>query len=340
VTTISDVAQAAGVSEATVSRVLNRPEIVAEEKRRRVLSAIEQLKFEPSLSARTLRLKSFRNVALLVGDISQPFHGRMAKAVEAAAEEHGYSVTLGDLDNSEGRLLGFLQALPKRGVDGVLLSTAADLDRPVVRDAIEELRRQGIPLVTTSQSVSSMGVPSVLEDIKQVGKDAANHLIARGDNLLVLIGGGNASAYSRILHSGVREAVREAVRETAHGKASLKIVNGRYQHEPARKALARLLLAGYRPDGIVTANTPMAIGAIRALKEAGLTVPGDVAVVSCEDVPDAQFILPSITSVGTDMNEYGAQAFGLLLRIMSGNVSHEDCIIPHELIVRESSLHT
>ncbi len=333
-TTISDVAQAAGVSEATVSRVLNRPEIVAEEKRRRVLSAIEQLKFEPSLSARTLRLKSFRNVALLVGDISQPFHGRMAKAVESAAEDHGYSVTLGDLDNSEDRLLGFLQALPKRGVDGVLLSTAADLDRPVVRDAIEELRRQGIPLVTTSQSVSSMGVPSVLEDIKQVGKDAANHLIGRGDNLLVLIGGGNASAYSRILHSGVREAVREA----ADGKASLKIVNGRYLHEPARKALTRLLVGGYRPDGIVTANTPMAIGAIRALKEAGLTVPGDVAVVSCEDVPDAQFILPSITSVGTDMNEYGAQAFGLLLRIMSGNVSHENCIIPHELIVRESSL--
>jgi DNA-binding LacI/PurR family transcriptional regulator len=333
-TTITDVAKAAGVSEATVSRVLNRPEIVAAEKRRRVQDAIEALKFEPSLSARTMRLKNFRTIALLVGDISQPFHGRMAKAVEAAAEEHGYSVTLGDLDNSEDRLLGFLQALPKRGVDGVLLSTAADLDTPVIRQAIENLRGQGIPLVTTSQSVSSMGVPSVLEDVRQVGRDAANHLLARGSRLLVMLGGGNTSSYSRTLQAGVRAAVREASGE----KVSLKIINGRYQHEPARRAMARLLEGGYRPNGVVTANTPMAIGAIRALKEAGLDVPSDTAVVSCEDVPDARFIMPSITSVGTDMDAYGAQAFGLLLRILSGSVSHENCVIPHELIVRESSL--
>jgi DNA-binding LacI/PurR family transcriptional regulator len=328
--TIQDVARAAAVSPATVSRVLNRPEIVATDKVERVRAAIEALGYRPSASARELRTGMSRTIGLLVGDISQPFHGALAKSVEQAAETHGYGVMLGDLDHREDRLLQFLAAAPSRGLAGLVIATADDLDKPRLRDAVRAVRAAGVAVVTTSQTLAAGGVPTVSFDYRQMGRDAADHLLRAGCRRLVVLGGGAGSWFSRAVEAGVRAATRAA-------GAGVQVVNGRFQSERARLGLARALGRGPAPDGVVAANTPMAVGAIRALADAGLRVPADVAVVVCEDVPDAQYLSPSLSVIETDLGAYGRVAVDMLLKVISDSTFDDTAVLPHSLVARESS---
>jgi DNA-binding LacI/PurR family transcriptional regulator len=329
--TILDVARAAGVSPATVSRVINHPDIVAADKRDRVRSAIAELGFEPSAPARHLRMGASQSIALLVGDISQPFHGRLAKAVGRASESAGLSVMLGDLDHREDRLIAFLHSAPKRGLAGVIVSTADDLDQPSLRRAVGELVQAGIPMVTTSQGLESLEVPSVTFDYTGVGRDAVEHLVASGRDRIVMLGGGRGSWYSREIQRGVRAAARS-------GAAQVSVINGRFRHEPARAAIDRLLGKGTRPDGIVAANTPMALGAIRAYADAGLWVPDDVAVVVCENIPESDYLLPSLTTVDADLDSLGTHAVEMLLQCIAGTApDNPRLLLPHGIVVRESS---
>lgn len=329
--TIQDVAREAGVSASTVSRVLNHPDIVAEEKRERVREAIARLGFEPSAPARYLRMGASNAISLLVGDISQPFHGRLAKTVEAAAEEMDLSVMLGDLDHREDRLVSFLRSARKRGVAGVILATADDLSLPTVKALIDEISTSGIPVVTTTQRVDLEGVPSVTSDYAAVGRDAVDHLAAQGRRRLVMLGGGTGSWYSRELGAGTHSAAQR------HG-ISLTMLDGGFRHEPARSAIAALAGSEDVPDGIICANAPMALGALRALQDRGLEVPRDVSVIVCEDVPDNPYLVPSLTSVDADLDLLGRTAVDLLIRLLQGEETPATTRLPHRLIVRESSL--
>jgi DNA-binding LacI/PurR family transcriptional regulator len=330
--TIQDVAKAAGVSPSTVSRVLNHPDIVVEEKRSRVLEAIARLGFEPSAPARYLRMGASNAISLLVGDISQPFHGRLAKAVEAAAEEVSLSVMLGDLDHREDRLTSFLRSARKRGVAGVIVATADDLNGPAVRSLIEEITKSGIPVVTTTQRVDLASVPAVTFDYAAVGRDAVDHLADQGRIQLAMLGGGTGSWYSRDLERGIRDAVQ------LRG-LSLAVLDGGFRHEPSRAAVARLAenRSATRPDALICANTPMALGAIRALADHGLEVPGDVAIVVCEEVPESPYLVPSLTSVDADVDELGRTAVRLLTQLLGGEDAPGMTELAHRLVIRESS---
>jgi DNA-binding LacI/PurR family transcriptional regulator len=331
--TIQDVAREAGVSAATVSRVINHPDIVVAEKRERVREAIARLGFEPSAPARYLRMGASNAIALLVGDISQPFHGSLAKAVEAAAEEMDLSVMLGDLDHREDRLVSFLRSARKRGVAGVILATADDLNLPTVKALIDEVTASGIPVVTTTQRVDLEAVPAVTSDYTAVGHDAVEHLAAQGRRHLVMLGGGTQSWYSRELETGMRSAAQQ------HG-ISMTVLDGGFRHEPARSAIAALAGSGHLPDGIISANTPMALGALRALQDLGLEVPKDASLVVCEDVPDNPYLVPSLTSVDADLDSLGRTAVDLLARLLHGEDAPATTKLPHRLVIRESSLPT
>lgn len=328
--TIQDVAREAGVSPATVSRVLNHPDIVVAEKRDRVQAAIDRLGFEPSAPARYLRMGASRAIALLVGDISQPFHGRLAKAVEATAEQLGMAVMLADLDHREDRLIAFLRSARKRGVAGIIVATADDLTAPSLRATITDVTSSGIPVVTTTQDVRVDGVPAVTFAYSRVGAEAVDHLVAQGRTRLALMGGGKASWYSREIEQGVRRAVRRH-------KVSLSVVNGGFRHEPARSAMARLAGRGRTPDGVICANTPMALGALRALHDLGVHVPDDASLVVCEEVPDSAHLVPSLTTVGADLDLLGRHAVELLVGRINGVESTGETVLPHRLVVRESS---
>jgi DNA-binding LacI/PurR family transcriptional regulator len=331
--TISDVARAAGVSPSTVSRVLNRPEAVIAGKRDRVYTAIAELDYQPSSAARNLRRGSFDTLALLVGDIAQPFHGALAKAVQRAADEHGYSVLLCDLDHSRDRLIRLLQSLPKRGVDGVIIATADNLNVQPVRGALGELVGQGVAAVCGSQSIRSLNVPALVTDRVAVARDATAHLLERDRWPIVFLGGGPGSALTREGRKGYEQACRAA----GHGVDEVHTVDGDYRAEAAERGIADLLDAGVRPAGIVADNTPMALGAARTLTAHGLTIPDDVAIVSCEDVPLGEYLQPALSSIRTDMDDYGRRIVDVLVTAIAGGQVPARTVVPHELVVRGSS---
>lgn len=329
-TTIYDVARSAGVSPTTVSRVLNTPRAVAANTVVRVRRAIDELGFRPSLQARDLRLRSSHTIGLLVGDISQPFDGALTKSVARAAEGSGYAVMVGDLDRCEHRLLDYLDTMPSRGPAGVLLATADHLDKPATRDAVRRLEGCGIPVVTMARVLPAAEAPAVGFDYRQIGIDAARHLLDTGSGPLVALGGGPESSHSRALQAGMRAAAR-AVGVEVH------LANGRFRYEPARAAVARLLARGVRPGGVIAANATMAMGAIRALGEAHVDVPTDSRVVVCEDVPCAEHHSPSLTAIDADPDDYGAVAVDILLRRVTGQPVPATTVLPHSLRIRESS---
>lgn len=332
--TISEVARAAGVSPSTVSRVLNQPEAVIVEKRDRVYAAIAALDYRPSSAARNLRRGSFDTLALLVGDISQPFHGSLAKSVQRAADEQGYSVLLCDLDHSSDRLIGFLQSLPKRGVDGVIIATADNLNVQPVRGALAELLSQGVAAVCGSQSIRSLDVPAVVTDRVAVARDATAHLLEQERWPLVFVGGGQTSALTREARKGFEQACRAAGRQPH----DLHVLDGDYRAGAAEQAVNRLLDDQVVPQGIVADNTPMALGAARAITSRGLTIPRDVAIVSCEDVPLGGFLQPPLTSISTDLDEYGRRIVDVLVSAIAGRDVPARTLIPHGLVIRGSSV--
>ncbi|MFD7160556.1 LacI family DNA-binding transcriptional regulator [Kribbella sp. NPDC059898] len=331
--TISDVARLAGVSPSTVSRVLNQPEAVIEAKRDRVLTAIAELDYRPSSAARNLRRGSFDTLALLVGDIAQPFHGALAKAVQRAADEQGYSVLLCDLDHSRERLVALLHSLPKRGVDGIIIATADNMNVPPVQAALGELLTQGVAAICGSQSIRSLNVPALLTDRVAVARDATAHLLEQRRWPIVFLGGGPSTALTREARKGYEKACRAAGRESAE----LLVADGDYRAEAAELSIAELLRAGVRPQGIVADNTPMALGAARALASHGLAVPSDVGIVSCEDVPLGEYMQPSLSSIRTDMDDYGRRLVDVLVTAIAGGEVPARTLIPHKLVVRGSS---
>jgi DNA-binding LacI/PurR family transcriptional regulator len=330
VATIHDVAAAAGVSPATVSRVLNRPEIVAAEKVARVRAAIDELGFQRSVVARDLRLRSSHTIALLVADISQPSQAALAKSVERRAEKSGYAVMLGDLDHRQERLLNFLREIPSRGLAGVLIATGDDLDKSALAEAIRHVEERGVRVVTLARAAEVPDVPMVTFESQRIGQDAAAHLLEQGRSQLLFLSGGKASWHSRALESGVRQAVKRA-------SASLSVIDGQFQHKPAYTAVVQLLEQGVRPAGIIAATTPMALGAVRALGEAGLAVPADVGVVVCQNEPLAEYVTPSLTAVGGDVDLHGERAVDALLRRIAGDPVGPPTILQHSLIPREST---
>ncbi|TCC36249.1 LacI family DNA-binding transcriptional regulator [Kribbella speibonae] len=331
--TISDVARRAGVSASTVSRVLNQPEAVIAAKRDRVQAAIAELDYRPSSAARNLRRGSFDTLALLVGDISQPFHASLAKSVQRAADEHGYSVLLCDLDHSRERLISLLHSLPKRGVDGIIIATADNVNVQPVRGALGELLSQGVAAVCGSQSIRSLDIPALLTNRVAVARDATAHLLEQGRWPVVFLGGGAGTALTREASKGYEQACRAAGRTVDE----LHTVDGDYRAEAAEKSFAELLDSGVRPQGVVADNTPMALGAARALAARGLTIPADVAMVSCEDVPLGEYLQPPLSSIRTDMADYGRRIVNVLITAVAGGEVPARTLIPHELVVRGSS---
>lgn len=330
--TISDVARHAGVSPATVSRVLNRPQGVTADKRDRVLAAILALDYRPNAVARSLRRGSTQTLALLVGDISQPFHGRMAKAVERAAEKYGYNVLLCDLDHSRDRLVNFLRSLPHSGVDGVIIATADNLDNAPVRQALTELLETGVPAVSTSQRIDAPPVPAVTPDYRAVARAAASHLLHQQRWPIAFVGGGPDSYLSEELRAGFESACREA----GHEPVPRLMTDGNYRAETAQGAVGTLL--DHLPlQGVVAISTPMALGAYAAAVHRNRRVPSDIAVVSCEDIALDGYLQPTLTGVQTDLDRYGQCAVELLMSTLTDEETPASVIMPHLLVPRESS---
>ncbi|WP_223934344.1 LacI family DNA-binding transcriptional regulator [Arthrobacter sp. StoSoilB5] len=330
--TMLDVARAAGVSRATVSRVFTAPSTVADETRTKVMDAVAQLNYVLNSAARSLRSGRSNTIALLVGDIAQPFHSQLAKAVAHAAEGRGYSVLLCDLDHSITRLERLLESLPLQGVDGVILATGDDIDTAAVRAAIEEAEDRGTKVLLGTPQLAGTGALVLTTDYESVAYQATKHLLDQGRWPVALLGGSESSVLSPFLTLGFLRACTEA----GHEDAEDFIVRTEYSTDAARGATQGLLAASVQPEGIVASSVSVALGAMSALADAGLGAPGRIGLVACEEVQLAEQLRPRLTTVGTKLNLQGAAMADALIDAIQGQPPKEHDFAPG-LSLRESS---
>lgn len=328
-TTIRVVAEAAGVSPATVSRVLNGRVDVNAALRERVLTAVAELGYRPNGAARSLRTRATLVLGCIISDITNPFFTAMVRGVEDAAQEAGYSVVLANADEDVEKEARYLDVAVAEQMAGVVLSPAA-----ATQPRLSVLAERGIPVVTIDRRIRGAAFDSVTINNRQVAKEATAHLIAEGWRRIGFVAGPNVTTTARDRLAGHQAALRAAGRPIENQL----IETADYRVEGGYRATQTLLALPEPPDALLIANNLMTIGALDALFDAGIPVPGDIAVIGFDDVTWALGRRARITSVEQPTYDIGKRAGELLLaRIRGDDAPPRSIVLPAGLVVRESS---
>ena len=327
VATIKDVAKLAGVSVSTASVALNGRGPVSEATRQRVKEAALALRYRPNAVARSLVTRRTRSIGLVLADLTDPYFHGVAKGIEAVASASGYTVLLADTDRSPAKEERSLETLLCRQVDGLILAGSAGENG----GSLSWLKTSQVPVVTVGRY--SEAFPAVSADNTGAGRLVAEHLVREGYRRIGFIGGPPGLRVSVERCQGFCTALREAGFEPLCSAPGDFTPAGGYQ---AAKAL--LANGAERPEAIVAANDQMAIGVLKAVKEAGLQVPDDVAVAGIGDVATAVYTDPPLTTVALPLREMGERAARMLLRLIEGEAAPEQpLVLPVTLKVRAST---
>jgi LacI family transcriptional regulator, galactose operon repressor len=327
--TLVDVARSAGVSIATVSYVVNGRGGVGEQTRRRVLRAAEELDFRPNRLATGLRRGRSKVLGLLLADIANPFYPEIASGVIDAATRFGYEVFLGHTGDRPEVQKREVRALLDHRCDGLIFTTLAIQDRPL----LDELLAARVPFAQAVRRVPGVAADFVGIDDESGGYQAAAHLLSLGYRDVALIVGPQFSSSSHNRASGFHRALREAgVRPAEH-----RYLECALSREEGYRSCQRLLASGGPPEAIVCGDDVIALGAIDALMDAGLRVPGDVAVIGFDDIPFAASRMIELSTVRQPRAQIGAEA----VRLLSRRIEHPaepptELILKHELVVRRT----
>ncbi|ANH90988.1 LacI family transcriptional regulator [Streptomyces sp. SAT1] len=311
--TMADVARSAGVSVATVSHVLNGTRPVLPHTRQAVLDAVEQLGYTPNGLARSLVTARTRSIGLAVSAISNPYFTEILQGVEAHALEHGYSLLIADPHDDPVHERKVIQLLHERRVDGMIVAPSARPD-----DLVAYLARHAVPTVFLDRLIDAApgtGTPDA-PGFDQVCADSAEptallvtHLAGLGHRRIGLVAGLPGLSTTRERITGYRHGLAAA--GLPHDERL--VVHGDSAADGGRRATAALLSLAAPPTALVTANNAMTIGALRALRERGLSVPGDLALCCFDDFDWADLFSPGLTAIAQPGRELGARAVQVLL---------------------------
>jgi DNA-binding LacI/PurR family transcriptional regulator len=323
--TIYTVAKRAGVSIATVSRVLNNSDRITAETRAKVLEAMQELGYRPSAAARGLARSTTETIALLFPEVSGPFFSEIIRGIETEARRHRYHLLIYGLHGAgqEDQLLTFLSSR----VDGMILGSHCGAPY------IQRLQEQGVPFVLLNQRLEGQAVDSIETSSFEGAYQAVDHLIEHGYASIAFVAGPASSRQNQIRLAAYHQALRD--REWTEDPRW--IVEGHYVERGGERAMEVLLALSQPPRAVFAANDQMAIGAIDAIRACGLSVPDDVAVVGFDDLPVAAYIHPALTTVRRSVRESGELAVQLLIRRIEQPTSPaEHVVLPTELVVRRS----
>ncbi|HEX4092907.1 MAG TPA: LacI family DNA-binding transcriptional regulator [Trebonia sp.] len=327
---IKDVAQDAGVSVGTVSNAINRPDLVAPETRDRVVAAIERLGYVRSEAARSLRAGTSRIIGQLVLDMANPFFAEVAAGAARAAVTAGLRVMLCNSDNDPAEEAAYLSLFAEQRVRGVLLTPADPSGAE-----LSVLRRHEIPFVLVDR-VTSEGCSVSVDDVAG-GRMAGAHLVETGHEHIAYVSGPMTFAQCRDRRDGALAAL------TAHGlpEDALALIEAdRMDVASGREAGRALLQLARRPSAVFCANDLLALGLLQTMYAAGVSVPGEMAIIGYDDIEFAGAAAVPLSSVRQPSSEMGQMAAGLLVEEISaapGQHRHRRVVLEPELVVREST---
>lgn len=321
---IREVAKRAGVSPATVSRVINGTARVDEEKRERVEKAIEETGFRPNELARALYRKSSKIIGVIVPDIENPFFSELAKAIEKEAYEQEYHILLCNSDDQKEKELANLQMLAQLQADGVILMTNTG-------EKSQSYEAVSMPIVFVDRRLDEMGQTSVIEaDHYAGGKLAAEHLIACGCRKITCIRGPQELSSGKKRYEGYREVCRQySMKE--------RFVDSTYKYEDGAKAAEEVLRRYPDTDGIIACNDMTAVSVYKVLQKRGYRVPDDIQIIGFDGVKFGRFLTPELTTVAQPIKEMGKCAVQMILGTVKELPRDREMKFPMMLIKGETT---
>lgn len=333
--TIADVAKRAGVSKTTVSHALSGKRPVAPETRARIIQVIEELGFHPNQLARSLRIQQTQLVALIIPDITNPFYPVLARGLQDALKEQGYSMILCNTDSLLQQEMAFVGEAIHRKVDGIALASLYNRAEEL-RDVIEN---GGMSFVSIGTGIIHPDVDRVMIDEQQSIGEAINYLLERGHRHIALLGGSQDHTPAQLRLAAYRHALEQAQIPFREEFVVQKAFTREGGELAMRALLARFPSFTQRPTAILCANDLIAIGAMRVTQEAGFSIPEDIAFVGIDDIDAAAFISPSLTTILNPAYEIGQICGRLLLERMQGTYSDRgrEVIVPHRFMPRASA---
>lgn len=332
-TTIKDIAREIGVSPSTVSRALNDHPAISKATKARIQAKAKELKYEPNIVALSLKNRSTKTIGVIIPELIHFFFSSVISGIEDVAYDNGYTVMVCQSNESHEKEVKDVMALLSHRVDGLLISQAKEI---LNNDHYDEIQGRGVPLVFFDRKPDNVVAPSIIIDDELAAFEATCHLLDRGCTSLMHLGNNLEMPISKSRAEGYRRALRS--NEFDIDEERIIDCPSSMQNDSYKQVLA-LLENGLQIDGLFASNDLLAIGAIKALKQFGLRIPEDVAVVGFSNWNFCDMVDPPLSSVDQPGKEMGRKAMKRLLKmIKEDEEEHNDVLLlDTKLIVRKSS---
>lgn len=324
---IQQVAKRAGVSVATVSRVLNGKDKVTAKTKQKVEEAIQDLNYEPSMLGRNLRNSESRIVLILIPSISNPFYFDIIKGIENMALSQNYNILLCETDSKPEKEEIYFDLLRKKMADGVI-----SMDPAVNVETLKELA-ENYAIIQCSEYGGGIGIPYVTIDSEEASYRAVKHLIQIGHQKIALMNSDEKFLYARERRMGYERALQE------HGillNQDHIFYTQELGFEQGQLAMKKILQLEDRPTAVFAVSDLLAIGALKEINAAGLHVPKDMAVVGFDKIDFSNMTNPALTTVAQPMYKMGTVAARMLIDKIQGKTV-DSVVLGHELVIREST---
>lgn len=322
--TIKDVAKHAGVSKATVSRVINHNSRVNEEIKKRVLASIEELGYQPNAIARSLANSTSNVIGLILPDIVNPYFPVLARGIEDAAHKYGYSLFISNTDNNPDIEQEYIEKMCRQQVGGIILISSI-LDE----EKVNKLTELAIPFVLCDRLIDNSPFDTVSIDNYKASYEAVLRLIRQGHKKIFHLSGPSLVQSAEMRRKAYIDAMHEHELEP-------KYLIGDFSYESGY-GLMKSVLDKYGLSAVFAANDLIALGAMSAIHEKGLSIPDDISVIGCDDILFAQMSYPKLSTISVPAYNIGETAVQLLVdRIKGVRSESKNLILNHTFIERES----
>lgn len=330
--TIKDIAQSLNISVSTVSRALRGMPEIHPDTKGAILKLAEEMDYQPNQLAKNLVGNRTKTIGVIVPALSYYFFASMLNSIEEAAMQAGYSVMVCQTNESYLREVAQIQNMLNSQVEGFIISLARDsLDY----DHINRLIRKQIPLVLFDRYTDKIESSKVIVDNKQAAFKATMHLIEKGCQKLACLAGPPHLEISNQRLDGFREAITNSGLQYKEQYVS----HSDFTQENTIIQASNMMSLSNPPDGILTMSDNIAFSTMYALKQRGIRIPEDVAMVSFNNEPNCMYLTPSLTSISQPIREMGTQAVRLLLKQLEDDkIEPETIVLDTQLVIRESSL--
>jgi LacI family transcriptional regulator len=326
---IGDVARLANVSKATVSRVLNHPDIVRDSLREKVQKAIDELSYTPDNAARSLTSRRSRTIGIVVPTLRTSIFAEGIEALQSRLSERNFTLLIAAAQYDPERELQEVQTLIDRGVDGLVLVGNSHLPQ-----TYENIRRREVPFLTTYVSDSQHDVPAIGIDNESATFDMTRYLLGLGHRELGVVANTHASSdRSRARVVGIKRALKEAGIKLADSR----IVKSSHSIADGQAGLRKLLTAHPSITAVICTTDTLAVGALAEAKMMGLRVPTDVSITGFDDIELAATLDPPLTTISMPATEIGNAAAVYLLNAIEGIPIPSSMSLPYRLVVRQST---